>query len=137
MDIIPQIRVQASISKKMSDRAIENARNFQSGNSTKTDKELKSVSREFESILVYKMLEAMRATVPKSELFGSFAMETFQSMMDQEVANEMSKTRGIGLADMIYKQLTVLDSKAKEQAAKSSSSNSRQKPITDIKVGGG
>lgn len=121
----------------MSDRTIENARSFQSGNSTKTDQELKSVSREFESILVYQMLEAMRATVPESKLFGSFAMKTFQSMMDQEVANEMSKKRGIGLADMIYKQLTVLDSKAKEQAAESSSSNPRQKPITDIEVGGG
>jgi Rod binding domain-containing protein len=32
-------------------------------------------------------------------------METYESMLDQEIANEMSKERGIGLADMLYYEL--------------------------------
>ena len=47
------------------------------------------------------------------KLLGGFSTDMYQSMMDQEIANEMSKQKGLGLADMIYRQLLRADQKAK------------------------
>ena len=76
-----------------------------------TDEELMSVSRQFESIFVHQLLKSMRSTVQKSGLFESHATRMYESMHDQELANLMSKTRSIGLADMVYKDLVRLEEK--------------------------
>lgn len=68
-------------------------------------KDLEEVSRQFESIFIHQMLKAMRKTVVRSELLGSFAGEQYESMMDEEFAKEVSKHKGIGLAKMIHRQL--------------------------------
>ena len=53
------------------------------------------------------MYKQMRATVPEGGLFGkkSNAMNIFEDMRDTELMNEVSKSGGIGIADMMYKQL--------------------------------
>ena len=45
----------------------------------------------------------MRETVPKSGLFDSFSEEMYQSMFDQEIANVVTKQKGIGLSDALYR----------------------------------
>ncbi|MBI4389248.1 MAG: rod-binding protein [Nitrospinae bacterium] len=79
----------------------------------KTDGKLKSLAKQFESLLVFQMMTAMRETLPKSDLLGSFSGDMYQSMQDETLANEMTKNKGIGLADMIYRQLVRLDEKAR------------------------
>jgi len=66
---------------------------------------LEKVSREFESIFIHQMLKAMRKTVVRSDLLGSFAGEQYESMMDEELSKEISKHKGIGLAEVIHRQL--------------------------------
>ena len=74
-----------------------------------TDSEtLDEVSKQFESIFIHQMLKAMRKTVVRSELLSSFAGEQYESMMDEEIAKEVSKHKGIGLSKVIRRQLDYL-----------------------------
>lgn len=75
--------------------------------SDKDKKRLKEVCQDFESVFLNLMLQSMRATVPKSDLFGrSRGREIFESLLDQETSKNMAKAGGIGLADLVYKQLS-------------------------------
>lgn len=73
----------------------------------KDDKELKNVCKEFEGILLNMMYKEMKATVPKSNLIPDDAgQDIFESMQDENLMNEAAKTNRLGLADMLYKQLS-------------------------------
>jgi flagellar protein FlgJ len=67
---------------------------------------LKNACRDFESLFINYMLQQMRQTVPKDGLFGAGQAEKmYTSMMDSEVAKEISRQRGLGLAPMMYHQM--------------------------------
>jgi Rod binding domain-containing protein len=83
------------------------------------DKELMEVARKFEGILIYQMLKAMRNTVQKSELLNSFSLNQYESMMDEEIASEMAKQKGIGLADSLFYQLSRMEKASNPVAATS------------------
>ena len=51
----------------------------------------------------------MRATVHKSNLFNSFSLDMYESMFDQELADQMSLKIGVGLADVLYRDLKSMD----------------------------
>ena len=68
--------------------------------------ELENACRDFESLFVHYMLKQMRETVPDDGLFGGGQAEKmYTSMMDTEVAKEISRQRGLGLAPMMYRQM--------------------------------
>jgi len=79
-----------------------------SGNKVPEDpKELMEVCREFEAVFLNMMLQEMRKTVPESNLTEkSYARQLYESMQDEEIAKEMAKGQGIGLAQQIYRQLS-------------------------------
>jgi len=53
------------------------------------------------------MLKEMRKTVQKGEmLHGGFAEEIFEDMLYDNYALEMSKTANMGLAKMLYGELS-------------------------------
>jgi Rod binding domain-containing protein len=83
------------------------------------DKELMEVAKKFEAILIHQMLKAMRQTVHKSDLLNSFSLQQYESMMDEEIASEMAKNKGIGLADSLFYQLSKLESIANPPTASS------------------
>lgn len=67
---------------------------------------LKKTSQEFETMFVMEMYKAMRKAVPEGGLFEkSNATEMFQEMLDLEIAKESTKTRSLGIADAMYKQM--------------------------------
>ena len=70
---------------------------------------LREACEGFEAMFLSMMYKQMRATVPESELFGkkSNALEIFEDMRDTELMNAAAKSGGIGIADMMYKQLTI------------------------------
>jgi flagellar protein FlgJ len=73
---------------------------------TERHKALKNACRDFESLFVNYMLKQMRQTVPQDGLFGAgHAEKMYTSMMDSEVAKEISRQRGLGLAPMMYHQM--------------------------------
>ncbi|HEU6437703.1 MAG TPA: peptidoglycan DD-metalloendopeptidase family protein [Nitratidesulfovibrio sp.] len=75
-------------------------------NDPSKEQKLRQACEGFESIFVQKMWEQMRATLPKEGYLHSKEEEFWQSMYDQELAKKMTSAGGIGLADMIYEQLS-------------------------------
>ena len=70
------------------------------------DAELKQVCKEFESIFISMLYKQMRATVPKSDYLQSdSATEIYNSMLDDNLCDAASQ-KGIGLGDMMYKQMS-------------------------------
>lgn len=69
-------------------------------------KKLREACEGFESVFIQKMWEQMRATVPKGGLLQGRDEQYWQGMFDQELSKKMSSAGGIGLADMMYEQLS-------------------------------
>ena len=72
----------------------------------KEDKALREACKGFEAMFLNMMYREMRATVHEGGLFGeSNARKIFEDMRDSEMAKQMAESGGIGLGDMLYKQL--------------------------------
>lgn len=72
----------------------------------KRDKDLRKACEGFEAMFLSMMYKQMRATVPENTLFGeSNALKIFQDMRDDELMKNVAAGGGIGIADMMYKQL--------------------------------
>lgn len=74
----------------------------------KADRELREACESFESYFIQTMFREMRKTSFDENGFiaKSQAEKMFTDMMDEETAKTAAKTGGIGLADMMYKQMT-------------------------------
>jgi len=83
----------------------------------KTDDALREQARQFESIFIQYLQKTMRSTVPKSGLFNSFSLEMYESMFDQELAGQMSLKKGIGFADILYRDLKKMDEMIRQNEA--------------------
>jgi flagellar protein FlgJ len=71
------------------------------------DEKLMNVCIEMESLFVARMLKEMRNTVHKNALLhGGFAEEVFEDMLYDEYALRLSKTSNLGLAKMLYEELS-------------------------------
>ena len=71
------------------------------------DARLRQACSDFQAIFIKQMLDTMRKTVHKDGLLqGGQAEEIFEDMLYDEYAKKMSETAGLGLDDMIYKQLS-------------------------------
>lgn len=77
------------------------------GASDKQDAKLKAACADLEAVFLNLLLTQMRRTVPKDKLMGGgHQEEIMQSMLDGETTKNMAKAGGIGLADMMYRQLS-------------------------------
>ncbi len=66
---------------------------------------VKTVARQFEGMFVKMMLDAMRATTMGDPLFGGNASLLYRDMLDQQIADKISLGEGIGLADILSRQI--------------------------------
>ncbi len=66
---------------------------------------LREVARQFEALFIGLMLKEARKTDFGDGLFDSQQMDFYQGMFDQQIALEMARGRGLGLADMLVRQL--------------------------------
>jgi flagellar protein FlgJ len=69
------------------------------------DQALKAAAQQFESVFMNMMLKSMREATPQDGAMDSEQTRMFTGMLDQQLAQSMSSGRGIGLADMLVKQL--------------------------------
>ena len=71
------------------------------------DEKLKKACQDFQSILIKKMLDAMRDTVQETGMLdGGHAEKIFEDRLYNEYAQKMSQSAGFGLDEMIYRELT-------------------------------
>lgn len=83
------------------------AKRLESASQNSNDKELKAVCQEFEAIMLDVMYKQMKATVVKSDLIEEDpGTAIFESMQDEELMKQASKTGTLGLAESLYKQLS-------------------------------
>ena len=84
---------------------------------------LREVASQFEALFVQSMLKNMREASLGDPIFGnSDQHDMYQEMMDQQLAVEMASGKGIGLADMLVRQL------GGQEASKLTSTNSQATP---------
>jgi flagellar protein FlgJ len=69
------------------------------------DAALAEVAGQFEALFVQMMLRAMREATPRSDLFASHAMESYEQMYDQQLSLQLGRDGGIGLRDLLVQQL--------------------------------
>ncbi len=66
---------------------------------------LRETARQFESVFTRMMLESMRKASQGDELFDSNESGFYRDMFDDQLSVELSKGRGLGLAEMLVQQL--------------------------------
>src|SRR5689334_1338099 len=73
---------------------------------TQSPEAVRKVAQQFESIFTKMVLSSMREASFGDQLFGSDQQQFYQGMFDDQLAVEMTKGKGLGLADMLVQQLT-------------------------------
>ena len=66
---------------------------------------IRPVARQVEGMFVQMMLKSMREALPKDGIFSSDSTRLYTSMYDQQIAQQMTSGKGLGLADVIVKQM--------------------------------
>ncbi|WP_441545937.1 flagellar assembly peptidoglycan hydrolase FlgJ [Citrobacter freundii] len=67
---------------------------------------IRPVARQVEGMFVQMMLKSMREALPKDGVFSSDSTRLYTSMYDQQIAQQMTAGKGLGLAEMMVKQMT-------------------------------
>jgi flagellar protein FlgJ len=81
----------------------------------KSPEALKEAATQFEAMFVNMMMKSMREATPQDSLNDSQTSKTFTSMLDQQLSQTVAK-RGVGLADMLIKQLSAQQGNAQALA---------------------
>jgi flagellar protein FlgJ len=84
---------------------------------TNDPKAIRAVAEQFESMFTRMMLKSMRDAVGKDPMFGSDQQEMYQGMADDQLSVQLSKGKGLGLADMLVRQLQKMGVKGAGQAS--------------------
>ncbi|HEY0973304.1 MAG TPA: flagellar assembly peptidoglycan hydrolase FlgJ [Solimonas sp.] len=66
---------------------------------------LRKTARQFESLLTQQLLKSMRAATPGDELTGGGQTGFYRDMFDQQLAVHLSNGKGMGIADLLVRQL--------------------------------
>ncbi|GBG15820.1 flagellar protein FlgJ [Novimethylophilus kurashikiensis] len=74
-------------------------------NGTDTKEGIKAAAKQFEAYFLQMMLRSMRETVSQDGPFDSQETKTFTDMFDQQVAQSISQSRGMGLGDALTAQI--------------------------------
>src|ERR1700716_1373890 len=66
---------------------------------------IKGVAKQFEAMFLNMMMKSMRQATPQDGPFDSEQSKMFTTMLDQQMSQSMAQ-RGVGLADVLTRQLT-------------------------------
>ena len=80
-------------------------KNSAKGNSPEA---LRAVAKQYESMFTRMMIKSMRDAVGKDPIFGSDQEQSYQEMYDDQLSIELSKGKGLGLADVLVRQMQKL-----------------------------
>ncbi len=72
---------------------------------------LRKAAAEFEAVLLTKMFQAMRESVPESELLGGgFEQGVYQDMLFAQLSSVSASAESLGVADMVFRSFVGDDS---------------------------
>ena len=72
--------------------------------SNKKLKELKEISNQFESIFINQILKQARKNKIENGLFDSEAISTFNTMIDEQYSDILSKKTNFGISEALFNQ---------------------------------
>ena len=71
-----------------------------------TNADLLEVAEQFEAIFINQFLAQSRKTKLADDLFGNKGTETYNSLLDQERAQQLANSVDLGIADALVRQLS-------------------------------
>lgn len=98
-------------SNTSADNNVEKSNNFaqelEKAVNQKDHKKLYNACQDLESVFLNNVFQSMLNSIDRSDFIPrGFATETFESMLYEEYAKEISKINATGIADILYKQLS-------------------------------
>jgi len=91
---------------------------------------LRQVAKQYESLFARMMIKSMRDAVGKDPMFGSDQEQSYQEMYDDQLSIELTKGKGLGLADMLVKQMQKLAGAGKSGPTGQAASGAAQSSAT-------
>lgn len=70
-----------------------------------SDETLRAAAKQFEAMFMQMVMKSMRAATPASPLTDNEQSKMYQSLLDQQLALNMSQAKGTGLSETIFRQL--------------------------------
>ena len=93
------------------------------------NKAVRATAEQFEAFFIQQMLKTMREAIDRSELVDNSKADMYQDLMDKEVSLQMTRRGGIGLADMLEKQMNRLQqATSTEQALRARAATASDTP---------
>jgi flagellar protein FlgJ len=97
---------------------------LQQGAKSNTPEAIKASAKQFEALFMNMIMKSMRDATPPDGLMDNNETKTYTAMMDQKVSENLAK-RGVGLADVLFRQLSVVTSTPASGAQNESTLRSR------------
>ena len=105
--VTQKIKVISNVALKIPYEELKSLKQIVQAAKSQQDKELKEACKGFEAMFLNMMYKEMRATVPENSLFGeSNAQKIFRDMHDEKLMENVADGGGVGLADLLYRQLS-------------------------------
>jgi len=105
LDMGADLPANASLSDDVQQKLRIDALKRSLGGTPTKEAKLREACQGFESVFLSKLFSEMRSTIPKDGLLHGQYEEQYYSMFDKALCDKMSESGGIGLADMMYRQL--------------------------------
>jgi flagellar protein FlgJ len=68
---------------------------------------IKATAKQFEALFMNMVMKSMRDATPQDGVFDSNETKTYTAMLDQKMSENLAK-RGVGLADVLFRQLSAV-----------------------------
>jgi Rod binding domain-containing protein len=92
-------------------------------------KAIRQTSEQFEAYFIQQMMKTMRESIEKSDLVDGGNMDMYQDLMDKEVSLQMVKRGGMGLANMMERQMTLAQGLSTQDALQLHKTQARAMPL--------
>lgn len=79
-------------------------------------KAIRKTAEQFEAYFIQQMMKTMRESIEKSDLVEGGNMEMYQDLMDKEVSLSMARRGGMGMADMLERQMQLAQNLSTQDA---------------------
>ncbi|PUE10207.1 rod-binding protein [Limnohabitans sp. T6-20] len=92
-------------------------------------KAIRQTSEQFEAYFIQQMMKTMRESIEKSDLVEGGNMDMYQDLMDKEVSLQMVKRGGMGLANMMERQMTLAQGLSTQDALQLHKTDNQAMPL--------
>lgn len=103
--ISPANNISNGVSNNTLASDIKDVNNLRLGANQNSPEALKGAAKQFEALFMNMIMKSMREATPQDGMFDSEQTKMFTSMLDQQMSQSMAN-RGVGLADMLIRQLS-------------------------------